>query len=521
MLAAFLVLGLYPAAGAASPMVATPAPGSTTVEANAGAGPFVVHDDDKKDGQIEPDAGSWHTWVLTSGDQIVPPAPPDKKATREEIKALKQLAKARNAAVMQEIAFWNSGAPAYRWNELAVSEMTTRGLNTLIAWRHLALIHAAVSDATVAAWHAKYLFGRPRPSDLDDKLDVAIDVPNSPSYPAEHAVTAGAASEVLAYIFPDRADYFRQMAIEAGNAFASAGVNYPSDVEAGLALGRQVAQLVIERGESDGSKLPWTGTVPNEQGKWTGKDPILPQAANWKTWALASGDEFRPPAPFAYDSPELAADMDELRNFPRTPRTNTLAFFWEYGAGGARNYWFWNQQLSSKLFEYGVSSNPPRAARAYALQSIAVHDAVVACWDAKYAYWGIRPFQLDSEFKTLFPTPNHPSYPSAHSCLSTASAGILEYLFPQGADGFNALANEASESRIWAGFHFRSDINAGTLLGQQVAGQVVSLAAGDEKVANRARAGDGAQGSRAGRIELPPGAAIASSEYREIVAGKR
>lgn len=434
-----------------------------------------------RSGLVEPGAGNWHTWVLSSGSQIVPPAPPNRSASLAEIRVLEQLAKQRDAATLDRIAFWNSGAPVYRWSEMAVNEMTAAGLNSMMAGRNLALVHAAISDATIAAWHAKYLYNRQRPSRLNRSLTTAIPVPASPSYPAEHAVTAGAASEVLAYLFPARAGFFRGKATEAGNAFLSAGVNYPSDVEAGLALGREVAALVVERGKADGSDMPWTGTVPGEPGKWTGTNPALPQAAHWKTWVLAAPDEIRPAAPYAYDSAELAAEMDELRAFQRTPRTNTLAFFWEYGAGGTRNYWFWNQVLGSKLFEYGLSNNPPAAARAYALQTIAYHDAVVACWDAKYTYWAIRPFQLDPAFKPLFTTPNHPSYPSAHSCLSGSSAAILGYLFPSAANGFDAVADEAGEARIWAGLHFRSDVDAGVTIGHEVAARVVSVAGGDSR----------------------------------------
>jgi hypothetical protein len=436
--------------------------------------------DSRKDNQVEPKAGSWHTWVLSSGSQIVPAPPPDLKTTRDEIKTLRQLETQRTAEVLDRIAYWNSGAPVYRWNEIAVAETVERGLNTMITGRYLALIHAAISDATIAAWNAKYLYNRTRPSDLDGMLKPAISVPNSPSYPAEHAVAAGAASEMLAYIFPDKADAYRAMAEEAANAFTSAGINYPSDVQAGLELGRQVAALVIERGKSDGTSLPCTGTIPTGPCKWTGQNPILPQAANWKTWVLSSGSEFRPPAPLDCNSPEFAADMAELKNFQRTPRTNTLALFWEYGSGGTRNFWFWNAQLSSKLFEYNLDNDPPRAARAYALQSIAYFDSAVACWDAKYAYWAIRPVQFDPTFQTLFATPNHPSYPSAHSCLSGAASGVLGYLFPYAADGFAAMADQAGEARIWAGLHFRNDVNVGSQLGRQVAAKAISVVKGDD-----------------------------------------
>src|SRR4030095_3010110 len=96
-------------------------------------------------------------------------------------------------------------------------------------------------------------------------------------------------------------------------------------------------------------------------------------------------------------------------------------------------------------------------------------DSVVACFDAKYAYWGMRPFMIDPEFKALFPAPNHPSYPAAHGCLSTAAAVPLAALFPRDAEELRAMARQAAEARMWAGIHFRSDIIAGQKIGEGVA----------------------------------------------------
>ncbi len=103
----------------------------------------------------------------------------------------------------------------------------------------------------------------------------------------------------------------------------------------------------------------------------------------------------------------------------------------------------------------------------------------MACWDAKYAYWAIRPFQLDAEVKTLFATPNHPSYPAAHGCLSGANAAILSYLFPSEAKTYTAMAEQAAESRVWAGIHYRSDLAPGLDLGRKVAGAVIEWAKTD------------------------------------------
>jgi len=140
-----------------------------------------------------------------------------------------------------------------------------------------------------------------------------------------------------------------------------AGVQYPSDVAAGQQLGRAVASLAIDRAQQNGSDAQWTGSVPSEPGHWSGTDPILPQADTWKTWALASGSEFRPGPPPAYNSPEEAADVAVLKDFQRTPKTNADASFWEYAAGGPRNYWFWAEQANKKIFEYRLGADPPRA----------------------------------------------------------------------------------------------------------------------------------------------------------------
>jgi membrane-associated phospholipid phosphatase len=169
----------------------------------------------------------------------------------------------------------------------------------------------------------------------------------------------------------------------------------------------------------------------------------------------------------------MALEMDELRRVPRTPKTDADALFWEHAAGGRRSYQFWAEVIGRAVLEYRLDQNAPRAARAYAVTHVAVYDAAVACWDAKYAYWAIRPAQLEPSFRPVFTTPNHPSYPSGHSCLSSAAATALGHLFPRDAAAFDALAAEASESRLWAGIHFRTDLTAGRALGRDVARRVI------------------------------------------------
>jgi membrane-associated phospholipid phosphatase len=166
--------------------------------------------------------------------------------------------------------------------------------------------------------------------------------------------------------------------------------------------------------------------------------------------------------------------MEELRAFEPNPATNAKAMYWEFGSGARYNNNNWNETASRLILESRWDNNAPRAAQVYALINIAGYDSQVACFNAKYAYWAIRPFQYDPEYTPVFNTPNHPSYPSAHSCHSMSIAAVLAAFFPIHADQLIAVAKEAGEARIWGGIHFRSDIVAGEALGLDVANAILA-----------------------------------------------
>jgi hypothetical protein len=284
---------------------------------------------------------------------------------------------------------------------------------------------------------------------------------------------------VLSYLFPDKARLVAERAEECGNSRLLAGVQYRSDVASGLRLGREIAAQVIERAKADGSDAKWAGSVPTTPGLWNGTNPYDPQLAKWKTWVLSSADQLRPKAP-ALD----AAAMNEVREAAKNPRARREAFYWAITSLPR----YWNDLASLKIFEYKLDRNPPQAARVYAVLSTAYYDSLIACWDAKYAYWGIRPFQYDPEFKPLITTPNFPGYPSGHAMLSGTAATMLSYLFPADADFFIKQAGAAAESRLLGGVHFRLDNDEGLWLGRAVGAVAIE----------RARQ-DGSEQFRAGR----------------------
>ncbi len=425
-------------------------------------------------GPIEPRAGTWKTWILRSGNELRLPAP-DRSVTAREIEWLKPFMASADANVRDQVAFWDTGAPPMRWIEMLNTRLSDGRLTLPAAWRAYTLLCVAMHDATVAAWDSKYAHNRLRPNATDPSLVPSLPVPDSPSYPSEHAVAAGVAAVVLGNLIPAEAALFDDLAEEAARSRLFAGLHYPSDVIAGLELGRAVGRKVVEYAAADGFTTPWTGTVPTGPGLWIGSNPVFANAPGWKPFVLSSASEFRPPPPPAHDSAQTAAELAELKSGPVPFLNAAKAMSWQTPEGNL--YWFFNE-VTKRLFEYRLDKNPPRAARAYALLAVTTWDQIISGHDAKMTYWKIRPSQLDATVPLLFPPPNHPSFPANHA-VSAARANLLGYLFPREAGFYRGLGEEIGLSRIWAGIHYRSDIEAGWAMARQLLQKVIERAESD------------------------------------------
>ena len=90
---------------------------------------------------------------------------------------------------------------------------------------------------------------------------------------------------------------------------------------------------------------------------------------------------------------------------------------------------YWDQLAASYIEEHQLDERS--AAHIYALMNAAAMDAEIGCWDAKYTYYLIRPPQADKLITLVINMPNHPSYPSGHSCVSAAAVGVLESFLRQ------------------------------------------------------------------------------------------
>lgn len=278
-------------------------------------------------GQVEPGAGKWKTWVLKAGNELHPAAPPDQAATKKELTELQALVAQRDAKALDQIAYWDAGSPSYRWTQFAIAQWQSKPINIPRFNRLLALLHVAVYDATVAAWDVKYTYNRKHPSEIDPTFAAVLPNPASPAYPDERAVAAGAASSILTYVYTDDAKTFNDLAEAAARSRLLAGVSFPSDVKAGLELGRAVAAKVIEHAKADGSSVKWTGAVPTGPGKWIGDKPVEPLMGTWKTWVLKNGSQLRLGPPPAYDSAQKLAELAEIKSYTHTFNTNLSAFY--------------------------------------------------------------------------------------------------------------------------------------------------------------------------------------------------
>jgi hypothetical protein len=120
------------------------------------------------------------------------------------------------------------------------------------------------------------------------------------------------------------------------------------------------------------------------------------------------------------------------------------------------------------MFENRMMDDAPAVARIYTVMNTAYHDMAIAVFDAKYAYWGIRPNQYDSTYKPLIMTPPFPGYPSGHAAGAGTTCAVLEYFFPADAKQFQQLAQDCADSRFYAGIHFKTDNEVALRMGKEL-----------------------------------------------------
>jgi len=206
---------------------------------------------------------------------------------------------------------------------------------------------------------------------------------------------------------------------------------------------------------------------------------LTPLFGKVKMWNVPTVEEVRPGIPPAPGSAEFEKDAKELRDIAKnlTEKQRKIANWWSDGLSTYTPPGHWNRLAKEFMIKYKM--NPLRSARTFAYMNMAIMDAGISCWDAKYYYHYPRPIQTIPGFKTILGTPNFPSYTSGHSTFSAAAAEVLSYIFPNEATYCRDYAREAAESRVYGGIHYRFDSEAGLEQGKKVAKFTVDKAKTD------------------------------------------
>lgn len=340
--------------------------------------------------------------------------------------------------------FWETGA-AIAWNDLADRLLARRPTSAIRVDVYLALAQLRAAEAAEAG---------------------------TQPHPPTSAAIGGASVAVLSVFFPlDIAE------LEAALDAQEAADPWPGDKHenfaAGEAIGRAIGARVNTFAQSDLVGLTDPGTPPVGPGYWIPNGAPLRGLLGARPFYLSSTDELRPAPPPAFGSPAFTAALAEVRQISdtRTAEQVALAQFWHVNQSPFSNAAF--SALARELIVTHRKSDA-EAARIMFLMYSAGWDAAIGCFDAKYTYWLIRPSQADLAITLVVGLPNHPSYPSAHSCIDGAFSGVLQAAFPSERDRLEETAQEASESRLYAGLHYRFDKDAGLALGRAAAAKAVA-----------------------------------------------
>lgn len=339
---------------------------------------------------------------------------------------------------------WALPTSTMRWNEHACELIARNQAGQFPAARTLAYTNLAINNAIVLARQQ----GR--------KPDGAA---------------AGAAATVLTFAFPKEE---QALATRLAGETAAIGADARTDFAAGVEIGRSAANEVIAMAKSDRAGAAWTGSLPTGADKWVPQDkpprpPLGPQLGGMRTFFLATGSEFRPSSPPAYDSAAFKAAVAEVRAVSdrRTNEQLRIAQYWE-NLTGSFAAGLWNEVGRGAISARGLGE--PESARVLAMFHMVGVDATIASHDAKYTYWVPRPTQADPNIRLAIGLPNHPSYPSNHAAISGSMGLVLDALLQDQSGRYFAMGRQAGESRIYAGIHYRFDVTAGQVLGRSVGG---------------------------------------------------
>ena len=368
------------------------------------------------------------------------------------------------------------------WNNAALDAIRAGTTAPPIASRSLAILHASIYDAVngIARTNEPYL------------VQSAVQASAS-----REAAASAAAHQALVDLFPASTTTF-----DALHAAILTGIPDSPHKSAGIVWGEFVANQILAARANDGSDAivePPGGSGP---GVWVPTPPLflpylLPQWGFVVPFGMSSPSQFRPPGPPALDSQQYSDDYEEVKQLgaavgsTRTEEQTEIALFWADGAGTETPPGHWNS--IAQIIAAAQGNTLEENARLFALLNIAMADAAICAWDAKYTFNFWRPVtaiafaEPELNWMSFIVTPPFPDYTSGHSTFSAAAATVLPLFygtedlpFTIGSDFLPGVyrsfstcfdaAEEAAVSRIYGGIHFRSasedGLEAGISIGE-------------------------------------------------------
>jgi PAP2 superfamily/RTX calcium-binding nonapeptide repeat (4 copies) len=325
---------------------------------------------------------------------------------------------------------------------------------------------------------------------------------------SREAAVVAAAHRVLEVLFSSQ-----ESVLDAAMNSSLAGIpDGPAETN-GVALGQRVANQMLALRANDGANATSNYTPDTEPGDWQPTlpafaAPLLPHWGGVTTFGIQSASQFALDGPPDLTSSDYAAALNEVKEFgsltstTRTLDQTNIAKFWANGGTTATPPGHLNLLAQAVSLQKGISL--AENAKLFAMLNVALADAAIACWDAKYDfdYWrpitAIRAADTDGNSETvadppwlpLLNTPPFPGYTSGHSTFSGAAAEVMKSFF--GTDNisftldseddsvadrsytsFTQAAEESAVSRLYGGIHFNFDNNDGLTVGYAI-GRYVS-----------------------------------------------
>jgi membrane-associated phospholipid phosphatase len=397
------------------------------------------------------------------------------------------------------------------WNQHMLRAGTVGGTSPIVMTRVAAIVQASVFDAV---------------NGIDRKYTPVHVSPGATAGASRRAAIVEAAYTALVALYPAQKSTFDARLALSLTAIASDPHETSAGIASGITWGEAAANGILSWRATDGftpAPAPFLGGTA--VGEWRPTPPgflpgAVPQFAYMTPWSISAPSQFRPDGPPALTSARYTAVFNETKlmgNISSPIRTaDQTIYAWFWNASTATYIW---NHLADLLIERGERDEDDDSgrsaerhnsllenARLLALLDLAMADAGIACWEAKYHYVFWRPVTAipladtdgnpatspDPSWMPLFATPAHPEYPSGHSTVSGAAAVVLASFFGEkrhfimdndlligvtrSFKTFSEALEEVRNARVFAGIHFRSACDDGQAVGEQVANWVLDHA---------------------------------------------